>query len=501
MIRTHVRMKSGRTRSPPRSPYWVAVRAVLVIAALLGVCAAVVLVTAGGQSDSRAQAQELPKTAVISPPAGHHADPGLKTYVFRVGPFSIGGYQTYRHNDIVQPPPVKGSIVGMDVRIVDPSGAEIPQSQVMLHHNVFTNGGPDDTRKDGACPNNAVRERFYGSSEELRPLTLPKGYGYPTSPQDHWKMIWMAMNHRHQRRDAYVEYRVTVDPDPSLEPVTPYWLSVVPCISDPMYTVPGGGKPGAVTKRTKTFTMPKAGHIVAVGGHLHGGSYGLRLSEPACGDRTIALSDPTYAPEGDPLYRVHPLLHEPDPKSIDWHQWSDGWAIGKGDKLRVTAAYDASRPHMRVMGISHVYLAPDKSVPKGCAPPPSHEQVLGPDFENGRADPPSVRLMLAQWRGSGKARVIDRPAGTFRHLDGNASVLVDNFAFKPSLLSIPRGSSLTWRFRDDFIHDATVVRGPRGFATKTVRNRNQRIRFTVPGEYRLYCSIHPVLMAQVVKVR
>lgn len=438
---------------------------------------------------------------VTSPPASHHADSGLKTYVFRVGPFSIGGYQTFRHNDVVQPPPVAGSIVGMDVRLVDPDGGEIPQSQLMLHHNVFTNGGPDNTRNDGACPNNAVRERFYGTSEELRPLTLPRGYGYPTSPQDQWKMIWMVMNHRHQRREAYVEYRVTVDPDQSLKPVTPYWLSVVPCISDPMYTVPGGGKPGTVAKRSKTFTMPKAGHIVAVGGHLHGGSYGLRLSEPGCGDRTIALSDPTYAPRGDPLYRVHPLLHEPDPKSINWHQWRDGWAIRRGDRLKVTAAYDASRPHMRVMGISHVYLAPDSSVQKGCAPPPKQEEVLGPDFENGRDGPPAVRLVLAQWRGNGKARVIDRPTGAFTRLDGSGNVLVDRFAFKPSLLSIPRGSSLTWRFRDSYIHDATVVRGPRGFATKTVRNKNQRIRFTVPGEYKLYCSIHPVLMSQVVKVR
>jgi plastocyanin len=80
-------------------------------------------------------------------------------------------------------------------------------------------------------------------------------------------------------------------------------------------------------------------------------------------------------------------------------------------------------------------------------------------------------------------------------------VLVNQFAFKPSLLSIPRGASLTWRFRDSYIHDATLVRGPRGFATRTVRNKNQRIRFTVPGEYSLYCSIHPVLMSQVVKVR
>jgi plastocyanin len=475
------------------------VRALLVIAALVGACAAVLLVTAGDDERSSASAQ-LPATAITSPPPSHHADPSLKTYVFRVGPFSIGPYQTYRHNDIVKPPPVPGSIVGMDVRVVDTTGDEIPQSQLMLHHNVFTNGGPDNRRKDGACPDRAVTERFYGSSEELRPLSLPKGYGYPTNPSDHWKMIWMVMNHRHVRREAYVEYRVTVDPA-KLKPVTPYWLSVVPCVSDPQYTVPGGGKPGSLARRTKTFTMPKGGRIVAVGGHMHGGAHELRLTQPACDNRTIALNDPTYAPAGDPLYRVHPLLHEPDPKSIDWHQWSDGWPIARGDKLRVTATYDASRPHMRVMGISHVYLAEDESVPKGCSAPPKHEETLGPDFQGGRAEPPAVNLTLAQWRGQGRARLIQRPAGSFQRLNGNGRVLVDNFAFQPALVSIPRGATLRWRFRDRYIHDATVVRGPRGFATATVRNKSQSYRFNVSGEYKLYCSIHPVLMSQVVKVR
>jgi plastocyanin len=45
------------------------------------------------------------------------------------------------------------------------------------------------------------------------------------------------------------------------------------------------------------------------------------------------------------------------------------------------------------------------------------------------------------------------------------------------------------------------VRGPRGFATPTVRYHTERQRFTVPGEYRLYCSIHPVLMSEVIRVR
>ena len=373
-----------------------------------------VLIVGPGSSPETASAQ-LPRQEITSPPPEHHADPSLKTYVYRVGPFSIGGYQTFRHNDIVQPPPVAGSIVGMDARIVDPSGAEIPQAQLMLHHNVFTNGGPDNTRKDGACPNNAVRERFYGTSEELRPLTLPRGYGYPTTPADNWKMIWMAMNHRHQRREAYVEYRVTVDPA-ALTPVTPYWLSVVPCVSDPQYTVPGGGDAGSTHTRSKTFAMPKAGRIVAVGGHLHGGSHELRLTQPSCGNRTIARSDPTYAVAGDPVYRVHPLLHEPDPKSISWAQWSDGWAIGRGEKLRVSAVYDDTRPHMRVMGISHVYLAADSSVQRGCAPRPAHAGGARPRVRGPRrpaARPADARPVARQRQG---AR--DQQAARGLHPDG-----------------------------------------------------------------------------------
>jgi plastocyanin len=434
------------------------------------------------------------------PPPEHRADPALTTYVFRVGPFSIGGYQTLRRTALVTPPPVVGSIVGMDVRIVDPTGVEVPQSQLMLHHDVFTNGGADNTRTDGACPQRAVRERFYGSSEELRPLTLPRGYGYPTTPADRWKMIWMAMNHRSERREAYIEYRVTVDPSPGLTPVKPYWLSVVPCISDPQYTVPGGRAPGSVSKRSLTFTVPESGRIVAIGGHLHGGSTGLVTSQPACGNRTLAVSDPTYGVADDPLYSVRPLLHEPDPRRISWSQWSDGWAVAAGDTLKVTALYDASHPHMRVMGIAHVYLAPDPAVQPGCSAAPAGGEWLGPDF-SGREDPPNVLLTLARWRGFGDAIPIERPDGRFVRRRGNATVRVDGFSFAPRLLSIPRGATVRWRFGDDRIHDATLVRGPRGFATATVRDRTQSQRFSVPGEYRLYCSIHPVLMSQVVRVR
>jgi plastocyanin len=256
-----------------------------------------------------------------------------------------------------------------------------------------------------------------------------------------------------------------------------------------------------VNKRAMTFSMPQGGRIVAVGGHLHGGSHRLALTQPSCGHRVIAENDPTYGGAADPLYAVRPLLHEPDPKSISWSQWSDGWAITRGEKLKVTAIYDGSRPHMRVMGIAHVYLAPDDSVPAGCSAAPSNGETLGPSFEGGRGNPPAVNLTLAEWHGRGVAKEVARPKGRLIRRDGNATVRVNRFAFDPPLLSIPRGASVRWLFRDDRIHDATLVRGPRGFATTTVRDRSQRHRFSVAGEYRLYCSIHLVLMSQVVKVR
>jgi hypothetical protein len=69
-----------------------------------------------------------------------------------------------------------------------------------------------------------------------------------------------------------------------------------------------------------------AGRIVAAGAHLHGGAQAITLSQPRC-ERTLVRNVPFYAPEDDPLYKVRPLLHEPDPKTISWWQSATGWPI------------------------------------------------------------------------------------------------------------------------------------------------------------------------------
>jgi len=42
----------------------------------------------------------------------------------------------------------------------------------MLHHLVLANAGSDGRLPDAACPERRTAQRFFGTSEELRPLTL-----------------------------------------------------------------------------------------------------------------------------------------------------------------------------------------------------------------------------------------------------------------------------------------------------------------------------------------
>ena len=107
-----------------------------------------------------AQAQTTP------PPPEHRADPSLTTYVQRSGPFKIGPYATFkrvgRRSSRRRSP---GAIVGMDVRLVDEDGNVIPQWITMLHHVVFTNGGPDDRR----ARSHAARTRRPASASSAPP--------------------------------------------------------------------------------------------------------------------------------------------------------------------------------------------------------------------------------------------------------------------------------------------------------------------------------------------
>jgi plastocyanin len=82
-----------------------------------------------------------------------------------------------------------------------------------------------------------------------------------------------------------------------------------------------------------------------------------------------------------------------------------------------------------------------------------------------------------------------------------ASTDVGDFAFVNGRVEIARGTRFTWRFIGPSEHDVTLASGPVGFSSPSVRRARWSRRFDRRGVYRLYCSLHPVSMTQIVRVR
>jgi plastocyanin len=417
--------------------------------------------------------------ASSTPITGPAAPPAPRTVTLRYGPISLAAYETQRASNAVRTPRLDGYLTAMHARVVDAAGREVPKTRVMLHHVLFLNLG-----------------RF--SAEEDQALALPGGYGYRLQAGDRWRMGWMLMNHAAAAESVYIEYRVTVLPGPALRPVTPFWSSAM-CNRDRIYNVAGAG---GINRRVWTWTAPFDGRIVAGEAHAHGGALDVTLSQPRCGDRPLLTSDARYSPD-DPIYGLSPLLHEPSPNSMSLVSSAQGWPVRHGEKLRLTARYDARRPHVKVMAIMHLYAARGPA-PAGCGALPADVQVsrLGFLGAPGVAVPPEVDVDLSSRAADGHAVVVDGVPGAEQAGQGDSTVLERGFTFSPRKLSVPRGARVTWRFADATAHDITLASGPRGFASQYLtRGGSYTRRLTVPGEYRLFCSLHPVDMPQVITVR
>jgi hypothetical protein len=423
------------------------------------------------------------------------------TYKLRFGPIKMGGYQVRQNTDFVRAPKVNGYITHMRAHVVDRRGRDIPIRRVMLHHVLFVNRGRHDgDRHDGACPG-LPRERFMGSGEEHQVLDLPEGYGVPLRKGDRWTAAWMLMNHRKQRDVGYVQYDVTVETSRKLTPVKAYWLDVTGCRGSVYYNVRGGGAAGSTSSRRLTWRPPFNGRLVAGGTHVHGGAESMKLFQRRCDGRLLLESRPLYGMPDDPVYQVLPVLHEPGPINTSWFSSAKGIPVLKGEPIRVSGDYDGERLHVKVMAVMHVYMARDRHVSRKCG-------LLPSDFENdsidvpGRGSAPVVPVPLTGIGPDGRARTIDRPPGRVKRLGGSARVRVADYSFSEPNLSIPLGARITWRFPDSVSHDVTLANGPFGFSSLFLRSgKRYTKKFTQPGTYRLFCSLHPVQMHEVVDVR
>jgi plastocyanin len=418
----------------------------------------------------------------------------------------VAGYQVKQEMTPAAHPRVDGFITDMSANIVDADGSPVPIDRLMLHHIVFSQLGEPNpqcdefTLFDSSQKLPGLARPIYGAGEERNELHLPDGYGLPMNADDVWLNTWMVMNHRKTRDRAFIEWKVTYETDP-LTAVKPYWLDVVNCNADPIYNVPGGGEPGSTHTKTYDLTMPESGHIVAAGGHVHGGAKNLEISQPACGDRTIMTMDPAWGMPKHPFYNVRPILHEPGPIAVSGYLSAQGFPVAQGQPIRLTANYDNELPHTRVMGISLIYVAPSSQPVNGCGPLPVD---AGPfqTPEPHRTAPPRFKVPLVGIGPNGKARDISRPPGRRVRLKSGSNIGVRDYFFSRPNVVVRRGAKLNWRLRsDDDLHNVTLASGPRGFGSPNHSDGRFSYRFRAKGKYRIFCALHPVSMTEVVKVK
>jgi plastocyanin len=430
-----------------------------------------------------------------------------KTETFRF-PVTVKGYQVKQEMTYgVQHPQVDGFITGMSVNIVDADGTPVPIQRLMLHHVVFSKlfvQNPACSQFTGFDANTklpGLADSFYGAGEERNVLALPPGYGLKLRASDTWLMTWMLMNHRKTTDSAFIEWKVTTSTDP-LQEVHPYWLDVRNCRADPIFNVPGGGKPGSTYTQTYDFTMPESGRIIAAGGHVHGGAKGLAISQPDCGNRTIIRSQPAWGMPSNPFYHVKPVLHEPGPIAMSGTLSSQGFPVAQGQRIRLTATYDDQLPHTRVMGIAGIYVAPSDGPVDGCGPLPVDARSYQTPLPH-RSSPPVFKVPLTGLDSNGRAVTIQRPPGPTVALKSGSKIDVKSFFFSRPNVSLKRGARLNWIFGSPAdLHNVTLANGPRGFASPNhSSNASFSYRFAKPGRYQIFCALHPVSMTETVTVR
>jgi len=76
-------------------------------------------------------------------------------------------------------------------------------------------------------------------------------------------------------------------------------------------------------------------------------------------------------------------------------------------------------------------------------------------------------------------------------------VVVENFSFQPGTLTVKVGTTVTWVNHDDEPH--TVNENDKRFKSGTLdTDAKFSYKFTSPGTYSYFCSLHPRMTGQII---
>ena len=89
--------------------------------------------------------------------------------------------------------------------------------------------------------------------------------------------------------------------------------------------------------------------------------------------------------------------------------------------------------------------------------------------------------------------VIARPSSA-----AQINVMIENYQYSPSALSVHVGDSVTWTNMDQAPHTVTTSSGPEKISSPTLqKGESFTFTFTKAGTYQYYCAVHPEMKASV----
>lgn len=100
-----------------------------------------------------------------------------------------------------------------------------------------------------------------------------------------------------------------------------------------------------------------------------------------------------------------------------------------------------------------------------------------------------VGALLGGWVGIATTVAASSNAAT-------TQVKIDNYTFKPATISVPVGTTVVWKNLDDEPHTVTEIN--KNFNSKGMAMGDTwSYRFTKPGKYTYYCTVHPFMKGTV----
>jgi plastocyanin len=98
------------------------------------------------------------------------------------------------------------------------------------------------------------------------------------------------------------------------------------------------------------------------------------------------------------------------------------------------------------------------------------------------------------------------PATTQTQVPGATVVNIQNFAFNPASITVPKGTTVTWVNQDtanhEIVNDAqgSIAQGASFTSNSLPKGASYSFKFDNPGDYPYHCSIHPSMKATVVVI-